>query len=135
LELERVVYGTREGQRVESVLLEAHWRLPAGKCSYWLQDGDQALAVDGPYQPINGVLQRMWGLEQSVASLEPMTRTRGEAIEGFGVEQAPAPAARAEQAPWQPLVQSFLKAPIVLRRVPSEVGFSPQARVPFTDRP
>jgi hypothetical protein len=101
-ELERVVYGTREGQRVEYVPLDTRVRLPAGKFSYLLQDWDQALAVEGPYQQVNGVLQRMLGLEQSVASLEQMTRTLAEAVEGFWAEQAPAPcfdtsAARAEQ--------------------------------------
>ena len=33
-ELERVVYGTREGQRIEHVPLDARLRLPAGKFSY-----------------------------------------------------------------------------------------------------
>jgi hypothetical protein len=96
-ELERVVYGTREGQRVEHVPLDARLRLPGGKFSYLLQDWDQALAVESPYQQVKGVLQRMLGLEQSVASLEQMTRTMAETVEGFWVEQAPAPAARAEQ--------------------------------------
>jgi hypothetical protein len=96
-ELERVVYGTREGQRVEYVPLDTRVRLPAGQFSYRLQDWDQALAVENPYQQVNGVLQRMLGLEQSVASLEPMTRTMAEAVEGYWAEQAPAPAARAEQ--------------------------------------
>lgn len=45
--------------------------------------------MEGPSQQVDGVLQRMLGLEQSVASLEPMTRTL--------TEPAPAPAAPAEQ--------------------------------------
>jgi hypothetical protein len=96
-ELERVVYGTREGQRVEHVPLDARLRLPADKFSYLLQDWDQGLAVESPYQQVNSVLQRMLGLKQSVASLEHMTRTMAEAVEGYWAEQAPAPAARAEQ--------------------------------------
>jgi DNA-binding transcriptional ArsR family regulator len=96
-ELERVVYGTREGQQVEYVPLDTRVRLPAGKFSYLLQDWDQALAVETPYQQVNGVLQRMLGLKQSVASLEQMTRTLAEAVEGYWAEQAPAPAARAGQ--------------------------------------
>ena len=95
-DLERVVYGTREGQRIEYVPLDTRVRLPAGTFSYLLQDWDQALAVESPYQQVNGVLQRMLGLEQSVASLEPMTRTLAAAVEGYWAEQAPAPAARAE---------------------------------------
>ena len=96
-DLERVAYGTREGQRIEHVPLDARLSLPAGKFSYLLQDWDQALAVESPYQQFNGVLQRMLGLEQSVASLEQMTRTMAEAVEGFWAEQTPVPAARAEQ--------------------------------------
>lgn len=96
-ELERVVYGTRAGQRVEYVPLDTRLGLPAGKFSYLLQDWDQALAVEHPYQQVNGVLQRILGIEQSVASLEQMTRTLAEAVEGCWAEQAPAPAARAEQ--------------------------------------
>ena len=46
--LERVVYGTREGQRIEAVLLDARLGLPEGKFSYLLQDWDQALAVENP---------------------------------------------------------------------------------------
>lgn len=95
--LERVAYGTREGQRIEHVPLDARLSLPAGKFSYLLQDWDQGLAVESPYQQFNGVLQRMLGLEQSVASLEQMTRTMAEAVEGFWAEQTPVPAARAEQ--------------------------------------
>jgi hypothetical protein len=99
-ELERVVYGTREGQRIEHVPLDARLGLPAGKFSYLLQDWDQGLAVESPYQQFNGVLQRMLGLEQSVASLEQMTRTMAEAVEGFWAEQTPVPAARAERDAW-----------------------------------
>jgi hypothetical protein len=95
--LERVAYGTREGQRIEHVPLDARLSLPAGKFSYLLQDWDQGLAVESPYQQFNGVLRRMLGLEQSVASLEQMTRTMAEAVEGFWAEQAPVPAARADQ--------------------------------------
>jgi hypothetical protein len=80
-DLERVVYGTREGQWIEYVPLDTRLGLPAGKFSYLLQDWDQALAVESPYPQVNGVLQRMWGLEQSVASLEQMTRTLAEAVE------------------------------------------------------
>jgi hypothetical protein len=79
------------------VPLDARLRLPAGKFSYWLQDWDQALAVASPSQQFNGVRRRLLGLEQSVASLEQMTRTMAEAVEAFWAEQTPVPTARAEQ--------------------------------------
>ena len=96
-ELERVVYGTRESQRIEFVPLDARLGLPRGKFSYLLQDWDQALAVETPYQPVNQVLSRMLGVEQSVASLEQMTRTLATAVDDYRVTQPPAPVVSGEQ--------------------------------------
>jgi hypothetical protein len=62
------------------VPLDIRVRLPAGKFSYLLQDWDQALAVESPYQRVTGVLQRLLGLEQSVASLEQIAG--GHALDG-----------------------------------------------------
>jgi hypothetical protein len=95
--LERVVYGTREGQRIEHVPLDTRLRLPAGQCSYLLQDWDQALAVELPYQQVNGVLERWLGLKQSVASLEQMSRELASAAEAFRDAQPPVPVATGEQ--------------------------------------
>jgi hypothetical protein len=61
--------------------------LPAGKFSYRLPDGDEGLAVQSPSPQVKAVLQRRWRIAQSVASLEPMTRTMAEAVAGFGAEQ------------------------------------------------
>ncbi|MGB5064127.1 MAG: hypothetical protein WBQ37_10235 [Candidatus Competibacter sp.] len=71
--LARVVYGTREGQRIEAAPLDARLGLPKNQCSYLLQDWDQALAVENPYGQVNTVLARILGLKQSVARLEAMT--------------------------------------------------------------
>lgn len=91
--LERVVYGTREGQRIEAVPLDARLGLPEGKFSYLLQDWDQALAVENPYGQVNTVLARILGLKQSVASLEGMTQTLGGAVAGYAAARpTPAPA-------------------------------------------
>ena len=58
-----------------------------------MQDGDQALAVENPYGQVNAVLARILGLNQSVASLEAMTRTLGGAVAGHeAARPAPAPA-------------------------------------------
>ena len=54
--LERVVYGTREGQRIEAVPLDARLGLPDDKCSYVLQDWNQALVVENPYAQVDAVL-------------------------------------------------------------------------------
>jgi hypothetical protein len=91
--LERVVYGTREGQVIEAAPLDARLGLPASKFSYLLQDWDQALAVENPYGQLNAMVARILGLKQSVASLEAMTATLGGAVAGYeAARPAPAPA-------------------------------------------
>jgi hypothetical protein len=96
-ELDRVVYGTRESQQIEFVPLDARLGLPASKLSYLLQEWDQALVVETPYQQVNHVLSRILGVEQSVASLEQMTRTVAAAVDDFRATQPPAPVAVAPQ--------------------------------------
>jgi hypothetical protein len=96
-ELDRVVYGTRESQQLEFVPLDARLGLPAGKFSYRLQDWDQALVVDNPYQQVNHVLSRILGFEQSVASLEQRTHTLAAAVDDFRARQPPAPVAAVPQ--------------------------------------
>ncbi len=104
-ERERVVYGTREGQCIEWVPVDARLDLPVGKLSYWLQDWDQALAVENPYGQVNAVRGRILGLEPSVASLEAMPRNLAGAVDGYRATQPPVtPAASPEcgtQRRWQ----------------------------------
>ncbi len=91
--LERVVYGTREGQRIEAAPLDARLGLPEDRCSYLLRDWNQALVVENPYAQVDAVLERILGLKQSVASLETMTRTLAGAVAGYeATRPAPAPA-------------------------------------------
>jgi hypothetical protein len=91
--LERVVYGTREGQRIEAAPLDARLGLPEDRCSYLLRDWNQALVVENPYGQVDVVLGRILGLKQSVASLETMTRTLAGAVAGYeATRPAPAPA-------------------------------------------
>jgi hypothetical protein len=95
--LERVVYGTREGQRIEAPPLDARLGLPEGKCSYLLQDWNQGLVVENPYGQVNTVLERILGLQQSVASLETMTRTLAGAVAGYEATRPPAAPATGAQ--------------------------------------
>ena len=91
--LDRVVYGTREGQCIEAVPLDARLGLPEGRCSYVLRDWNQALVVENPYAQVDAVLARILGLKQSVASLETMTQTLAGAVAGYeAARPAPAPA-------------------------------------------
>jgi len=95
--LERVVYGTREGQRIEAVPLDARLGLPAARCSYLLRDWNQALVVENPYAQVDAVLERILGLKQSVASLETMTRTLAGAVAGYEAARPPAAPATGAQ--------------------------------------
>ena len=92
--LERVVYGTREGQRIEAVPLDARLGLPEDRCSYLLRDWNQALVVENPYGQVDAVLGRILGLKQSVASLETMTRTLAGAVAGYEATRPAPPAHR-----------------------------------------
>jgi len=95
--LERVVYGTREGQRIEAAPLDARLGLPEDQCSYLLRDWSQALVVEAPYGQVNAVLARMLGLKQSVAGLETMTRTLAGAVAGHEATRPAAAPATGEQ--------------------------------------
>lgn len=88
LELERWVYARGEKKRIEYVPVDARAGLPVGKDSYLLQNGDQRLAVDMPFEQINAVLEPMLGLRQSVAGLEQTNRRLARQVEGFWAEQA-----------------------------------------------
>jgi len=73
-ELLRAVYGTREGQKIESVPLDQRLQLPESKFSYLLQDWSQHLAVETPYGEVNRTLERILGFQLSIDSLERMNR-------------------------------------------------------------
>jgi hypothetical protein len=95
--LERVVYGTREGQRIEAAPLDARLGLPEDRCSYLLRDWNQALVVENPYAQVDAVLERILGLKQSVASLETMTRTLAGAVAGYEATRPPPVPATGDQ--------------------------------------
>jgi hypothetical protein len=70
--LSRVVYGSREGQKIDFVPLDNRLALPEGAFSYLLQDWDQALCCEQAFGQAQTTLGRILGLVQSVASLEQM---------------------------------------------------------------
>ena len=67
--LARVVYGSREGQKIEFVPLDNRLQLPESAFSYLLQDWDQSLCVEQAFGQASSTVQRMLGLKQSVDSL------------------------------------------------------------------
>jgi len=82
-ELERVVYGTREGQKVECVPLDNRLQLPDTRFSYLLQDWNQQLSVENPFNQVNKVLDRILQFKQPVDSIERMAYQGSETVEDF----------------------------------------------------
>jgi hypothetical protein len=82
-ELSRFVYGTREGQRIEFVPLDARLELPEGEYSYVLQDWAGAICVEHAFARTAQTLETILELSLPVDSLERMSRKMGESVEGF----------------------------------------------------
>ena len=72
--LERMVYGSREGQALAFVPLDNRLQLPESVFSYVLQDWDQSLAMEQAFGQVSQTIERMLQLRQSVDSLEGMNR-------------------------------------------------------------
>jgi hypothetical protein len=72
--LQRVVYGSREGQQLDLVPLDNRLQLPASNFSYVLQDWDQNLCVEEAFGQARSVVVKILGLKQSVDSLEHMNQ-------------------------------------------------------------
>jgi len=82
-QLPRAVYGTREGQVIEFVPLDARLQLPESEYSYVLQDWAQALGVEHAFARTAEVLRMILGLNLPVDSLERMSRKMSESVAGF----------------------------------------------------
>jgi hypothetical protein len=91
-QLNRVVYETREGQKIEAVPLDECLGLPQGKHSYLLQEWDQELAVEMPYARVSATLARILGFTQSVHTLERNQREMATAVADFWQDQPTPPA-------------------------------------------
>lgn len=94
-ELSRAVYGSREGQKIEYIPLDARLQLPEGEFSYVLQEWAQALGVEHAFGRTAETLQMILGLKIPVDSLERINRKMAEAVEGFR-QSLPAPAEKDE---------------------------------------
>jgi hypothetical protein len=89
---DRWVYGTREGQRIEHVPLDARLGLPEGDFSYVLEDWAQRLCVKEAFAESASVLESLLGISLSVRSLEAMSQRVSAEAEMFRATQAPPPA-------------------------------------------
>jgi hypothetical protein len=79
----RYVYGTREGQRIDFVPLDARLELPENEYSYVLQDWAGTLCVEHAFARTARTLETILGLSLPVDSLERMSRRMAESVEGF----------------------------------------------------
>src|SRR4051794_16002629 len=80
----RAVYGSREGQKIAWVPLDARLGLPQGEFSYLLEDWSLRFCLRGAFAEGRGSLAELLGLRPSVRSLERMSRAVAEAVPAFG---------------------------------------------------
>lgn len=90
---DRWVYGTREGQRIEHVPLDARLGLPAEDFSYVLEDWAQRLCVKEAFVESASAVESFLGVSLSVRSLEAMNQRISARADTFRSTQAPPPAA------------------------------------------
>jgi hypothetical protein len=74
LTIDRVVYGTREGQKIERAPLDERLALPEGDFSYVLEDWGQRLCLKGSFAEAGQSLEMLLGLRVGVRALEQMNR-------------------------------------------------------------
>ena len=97
LELQRTVYGTREGQAIECVPLDSRLALPESKFSYVVQDLSQLLTCEEPFAKVAAFLERLLGVTLHVDSLERTNRAMASEVESFRDSQPiPPPAEEGE---------------------------------------
>jgi hypothetical protein len=87
--LNRYVYGTRPGQKIEFVPLDQRLNLPESEFSYLLQEWDQLLGVEQAFGKVVQTMRTVLRLEQSVDSLERMNRQMAEEVAEFRVQLPP----------------------------------------------
>jgi hypothetical protein len=125
LNIRRCVYGTRETQKHEVVPLDARLDLPDGEFSYVLQDWDQELCIQGPYEEARHTVEKILGLGQSVRSLENMNLAMSRQVESFHQVQA-APPAR-EEGRIMVLTADCTGVPMRKEELPAEPPSKPSA--------
>jgi hypothetical protein len=91
LTIGRFVYGTREGQKIEAVPLDARLGLPAGEFSYVLEDWQQRLCVKESFGEATRDLAELLGVAPSVRAAEVMSHHLAEFAPSFRDHQPPPP--------------------------------------------
>jgi hypothetical protein len=81
--LERICYGSREGQKITFVPLDNRLQLPASDYSYLLQKWNASLGVESSFAHVKGTIEEIFHVRQSVDSLEQNLRRMAESVEAF----------------------------------------------------
>lgn len=99
LEISRCVYGTREGQEIEHVPLDASLGLPAGELSYVLEDWLERMCVQNAFRESVNSLVELLGVRAkvSVDTAEEHSRQMDQHVESFRVSQLPPPPEEEEE--------------------------------------
>jgi hypothetical protein len=87
IKISRTVYGTRETQKHEIAPLDARLNLPESDFSYFVQELDQAQCVRNSYSESRSTLEQVFGLRQTVGSLEKMNVSMSGTVESFRASQ------------------------------------------------
>ena len=88
--ISRVVYGTREGQAIQFIPLDVQLQLPVANFSYLLQNWNQELVQECPYNQVAQALKKILKLPQSTNSLERGSRQMGDSVHEY-LESIPTP--------------------------------------------
>jgi len=112
--LPRVVYGSREKQKIDFVPLDNRLQLPEIVFSYVLQDWDQSLCVEEAFRQASATMWRMLELKQSADSLEHMNQEMAEGATTFMLHRPP------PEQEGAIVVASADQKGIVLRRQPDD---------------
>ena len=83
LTISRVVYGTREGQKIEWVPLDERLGLPEGDFSYVLEDWGQRLCLKESFAEAGESLAMLLGLRLGTRALEQMNRVVASSAPSF----------------------------------------------------
>ena len=93
LTIPRVVYGTREGQKIELAPLDKTLGLPEGDFSYVVQDWVQRFSLKGSFAEAAESLQTLLRLRLGVHTLERMSHEMADSVVPFRQAIEPPPAA------------------------------------------
>ena len=124
LTIDRVAYGTREGQKIERIPLDERLGLPEGDFSYVLEDWGQRLGLKGSFAEAGQSLAMLLGLRVGVRALEQMNRVVAGHAPSFQDSLAAPPAS--EEGPLMVVTADGEGVP--MRRPEAEDGPRPHHR-------